>query len=79
MPAVVYGVVRLICALIDWRAKIDYERAHAASVAEILRAVPAGGTLTDERADGAVLRIDIPAHREPRGRSARETTGGSPC
>ena len=58
---VAWGVVRLVRALIDWRASIGYERARAASVVDVLRAVPAGVTMRDSRADGTVLRIEIPA------------------
>lgn len=79
MPMVVWGVVKLVCALIEWRARIGYERAHAASVVDVLRAVPAGVTVRDSRADGTVLCIDIPARQELPVRGAHETTGRKPC
>lgn len=62
---VAWGVVRLVCALIEWRARIGYERARAASVVDVLRVVPGGVTVRDRRADGTVLCIDIPARQEP--------------
>jgi hypothetical protein len=77
MPMVAWGVVKLLCALVDWRARIRYERARAASVVDILRAVPAGGTVRDSRADGTVLCIDIPAREEPGRYAVERTTGGS--
>ena len=49
MPMVTWSVVRLVCALIDWRARIGYERARAASIADLLRAVPTGVTVRDSR------------------------------
>jgi hypothetical protein len=79
MPMVAWGVVGLVRALIDWRARVSYERARAASVVDVLRAVPAGVTVRESRADGTVLRIDIPAHQELCGRGAHETTAGQHC
>jgi len=79
MPMVAWGVVRLLSALIEWRARISYERARAASVVDVVRAVPGGATMRDSRADGTVLCIDIPARQELRSRGAYETTGRKPC
>ena len=70
MPMVTWGVIRLVRALIDWRARIGYERARAASVVDVLRAVPSGVTVRDSRADGTMLSIEIPAHQEPRRRGS---------
>jgi hypothetical protein len=64
MPMVAWCVVKLLCALIDWQVRIGYERARAASVVDVLRAVPAGMIVRDRRADGTVLCIGIPGHRE---------------
>lgn len=74
-----WGVVRLLSALIEWRARIGYERAHAASVVDVVRAVPGGATMRDSRADGTVLYIDIPARQELRSGGAHEMTGRRPC
>jgi hypothetical protein len=63
---IVWSVVRLASVLIDWRARIGYERARAAAVVDVLRAVSGGLTVLDKRADGAVLRIEIPAHQQLR-------------
>jgi hypothetical protein len=79
VPMIAWGVIRLLSALIEWRARIGYERAHAASVVDVVRAVPAGGTVRESRADGTVLCIDIPARPEVRIRGANEITGGKPC
>jgi hypothetical protein len=79
IPMVAWYVVRLLCALIEWRARIAYERARAASVVDVLRAVPAGATVRDSRADGTVLCIDIPTRPELRSRSAHEATGSKRC
>jgi hypothetical protein len=79
MPMVAWGVVKLVRALIDRRAHIDYERARAASVADVMRAVPTGVTIRDRRADGTVLCIDIPAHQELSSCGARKRTGRKPC
>ena len=59
VPMVTWGVVRLACALIDWRVRIGYERARAASIVDVLRAVPAGVTVRDSHSDGTVLCIEI--------------------
>jgi len=40
MPVIAISVVKVVCALIDWRARVAYERARAAAVVEILRAAP---------------------------------------
>jgi hypothetical protein len=79
MPMVVLGVVKLFCALIDWRARIGYERARAASIVDVLRAVPTGATVRDGRADGTVLCIDIPGRQELYSCGVHETTGRKPC
>ena len=80
MPMVIWGVLKLFCALIDWRARIGYERARAASVIEVLHAVPAGGvTVRDRHADGTVLWIDIPARQELCSCGVHESTGRKPC
>jgi hypothetical protein len=79
MPMVAWGVVKLIRALIDWRARIGYERARAAAVVDVLRAVPAGATIRDSRADGTVLCVDIPARQELRSRGAHEMARRKPC
>ena len=78
-PMVVWGVVRLACALIDWRAAIGYERARAASIVDVLRAVPPGGTLRDRHADGTVLCIENPASQEPSRRCVHRMPGREPC
>ena len=67
---VVWGVVRVIRALIDWRAKIDFEKAHAASVVAVVSSVPA---------DGTVLRVDIPVRQELRNYGSHETAGTESC
>lgn len=72
-PMVTWGVIRLVRALIDWRARIRYEEVRAASVASILRSVPAGATVQDGRRDGTLLRIEILArqpHKGPDGGTA---------
>ncbi len=79
MPMVTWSVVRLVRALIDWRARISYERTRAASIADLLRAVPAGATVRDSHADGSALRIEIPVRQEPRRRGAHEMPGRKPC
>jgi hypothetical protein len=79
MPMVAWGLVRLVCMLIDWRTRIGYERARAASVVDVLRAVPAGVTIRDSRADGTVLCIEIPARQELTGHGTHEVPGGKPC
>ena len=79
IPMVTWSVVRLVCALIDWRVRISYERARAASIADLLRAVPSGATVRDRQADGSVLCIEIPGRQEPRRRGAYEMTGRKPC
>lgn len=72
-----WWVVRLLCALVEWRARIGYERARAASVVDVLRAVPAGVTVRDSRADGTVLCIDIPTRPKLRSRRTHEAPGAS--
>jgi hypothetical protein len=75
IPMVAWGVVKVACALIEWRARIGYERAHAASVADVLRAVSAGIVLQDRRADGAVLIVQ-PEPAVNRGIAVRDMAGG---
>jgi hypothetical protein len=58
MPMVAWGVVKLACALIQWRARIGYERARSAAVVDVLRAAHAGVTLRDKHADGTTLCMD---------------------
>lgn len=77
MPMITWSVVRLVSALIDWRARIGYERARAAAVVDVLRAIPAGVTVLDKGADGAVLRIEISAASNYA--AARETSGTVHC
>jgi hypothetical protein len=79
MPMVAWSVVRLFCALIDWRARIGYERARAASVVDVLHALPAGVSVRDSRADGTVLCIDVPGRQELFSHNVHETTGSKPC
>ena len=79
MPMVTWGVVRLICVLIDWRARISYERARAVSVAKVLRATPAGVTVRDSQADGTALCIEIPASSRPRRCRAYQMPRRKPC
>jgi hypothetical protein len=57
MPMVAWGVVKLACVLIQWRARIGYERARAAAVVDVLRAAHADVTLRDRHADGTILCI----------------------
>jgi hypothetical protein len=61
VPVVALSVVRLLCALIDWRSRIGYERAREASIVDVLRAAHPGTTVLDKRADGTVLRIEVPS------------------
>lgn len=76
MPMVGWGVVKLACALIQWRARIVYERARAAAVVDVLRAAHPGVTLQDRHADGAMLCIE--ARCVPNcGTAAHETCRGS--
>lgn len=79
MPVVAWGVVRLLCALVDWGARIGYERARAAIVVDVLRAAPAGAVIRDSRADGTVLCIDMPGRQEPCNSGVQEITGRKPC
>lgn len=78
MPVVAWGVVRLVRALIDWRARICYERARAASVIDVLRSVPAGVTVRESHADGTMLFIVTPAISNSF-QGADETTRRKPC
>lgn len=79
IPMVTWGVVRLVSMLIDWRTRIGYERARAASIADLLRAVPVGATVRDSHADGSVLCIEIPARQEPHRRGDHKLPGRKPC
>ena len=76
MPMVAWGVVKLACELIRWRARIAYERARAAAVVDVLRATPVGITLRDSHADGTVLCIGARRFTNC-GTLARETSGGT--
>jgi hypothetical protein len=66
MLMITWSVVRLVSVLIDWRVRIGYERARAAAVVDVLRAASGGVTVLDKRADGAVIRIEIPARQHLR-------------
>lgn len=79
IPMVTWSVVRLVRVLIDWRVRISYERARAASIANLLRAVPSGATVRESHADGSVLCIEIPGRQEPCRPGAYEMTRRKPC
>ena len=79
MPMVAWGVVRLVSALLDWRARISYERVRAAAVVDVLRAAPPGITVRDGRADGTMLCIDIPVGQGLRACGVHATTGRKRC
>lgn len=80
MPMVVLGVVRLLYALIEWRTRISYERARAASIVDVLRAVPEGVVVRDCRADGTVISIEIPGYQQPSSGCAHgDSRGKNPC
>jgi hypothetical protein len=79
MPMVAWGLVKLFCALIDWWARVSYERTRAASVVDVLRAVPAGVSVRDSRADGTVLCVDPLVRKELDSRSTHEKAGKRPC
>ena len=66
MPMVGWGMGRLIRSLIGRRPRISYERARA------------GAAVWDNRADGTMLHIEVPAGQE-RSSGAHETTRGTPC
>jgi hypothetical protein len=55
--------VNLIFTVVNWRARIQYERVRAESIATVARVVSAGGSVRDHRADGTVLYVDIPSHQ----------------
>jgi hypothetical protein len=76
MPMVAWGVVKLACALIQWRARIGYERARASAVVGVLRSAHAGVTLWDRHADGTMLCIGARPVTNC-GTAARETCRGS--
>lgn len=75
IPMVTWSAVRLVCALIDWRVRIGYERTRAAAVADLLRALPPGAKVRDSHADGSVLCIEIPPRQERRRRAAHGMPG----
>lgn len=77
VPMVTWGVVRLVRALIDWRARISYERAREATLADLLRAVPVGVTVWDSHADGTTLCIQTQAGQEPLGPALMRCPGES--
>jgi hypothetical protein len=78
MPMVAWGVVKLVRVLIDWRGRAGYERVRATLIADALRAVSPGVTVSERRADGTMLRIEARAHQEgPMG--AGETARGKLC
>jgi hypothetical protein len=79
VPMVAWGVVKLLRALIDWRARVSYERARATSVVEVLRAARAGATVQENRADGTELRIHIPARQDLCRHGAHAATAGQRC
>jgi hypothetical protein len=76
---VAWGMVRLLHALINWRARVSYERAHAMSVVEVVRAIPPGATVREHRTDGAELLIRVPALHGLCRCSAHEVTAGKQC
>lgn len=76
MPMVAWGVVKLACELIRWRARIAYERTRAAAVVDVLRAVPADVNLRDSHADGTMLCIEARPIRNS-GALVREINGGT--
>lgn len=79
IPMVTWGAVRLICVLIEWRARIGYQRTRAASVVKVLRAAPAGVTVRDSQADGTALYIEIPARSRPCRCDAHQMARRKPC
>lgn len=79
MPVIVWGVTRVIRALVNWRAKVDFEKARAASVVAVVSAVPEGGTVQERRTDGTVLFVSVPAGPEQIGGHPHETAGPGPC
>jgi hypothetical protein len=66
LVAVWGGLVNLAIVLVNWRGRISYERARAASLMAVARATPAGGRIRDERPDGTVLQVEIPSLRAAR-------------
>lgn len=76
---VTWSVVRLVCALIGWRARVGYERARAAALVDVLRALPAGGMVRDCHADGTMLCIETPARQGLRHRGAHQMPGRDAC
>jgi hypothetical protein len=79
MPVVTWGTVRLLSALIESWTRISYERARAASIADVLRAIPAGGSMRERRLDGTVLCIDVPCQVGPCNAGLHKRAGGEPC
>lgn len=70
MPVTTWSVVNVVRALIDWRARIRYEKVRAASVTVISHSLPPGAMVQDRRRDGTFLRIEIPV-----GKSSRASCG----
>jgi hypothetical protein len=60
MAVIAWGLVQLTCALINWQGRIRFERARAAAVAEVVRVLPPGGLLQEQRADGTALHVQVP-------------------
>jgi hypothetical protein len=60
MAMVTWSTANLAGTAINWRGRISYERARASSAAVVTHAVSGGGVVWDERADGTVLRVEIP-------------------
>ena len=73
---VAWGVVKLASTVIQWRARISYERARAAAVVDVLRAAPGDATVLDKRADGTMLCIE-PRPAVTGSATARKACGGS--
>lgn len=61
VPVVVIAITRVVIAVIDLYGRIRYERVRQEAVAAVLGAAPLGTAVWDVRADGAVLRLEIPA------------------
>jgi hypothetical protein len=79
VPAAAWGVVNLARVLIDWHARIRYEKVRAASIAVVLQSAPAGATVHDRRRDGTLLRIEIPIRHDHEGSDRdRATVAGRP-
>jgi hypothetical protein len=59
------GLVNMAVVLINWRGRILYERAREASLVAAVQALALGGTVSDERPDGTVLRVEVPGPQVP--------------